>query len=208
MERVHGRQTDAHPKIPKIAIQMFIDTYSRKVLALRCWALVQDKRLVGRIFVEDVVRQNRAIPFMTQSDPGVENACHPVVQIFMKRFVLGDEDLPASDCHAWSRSQINVKAKCWWSGWLKTAGRDWVGTVKQAAASRLFDEDNRVHRHLCWYLMVPTLQAFLDHHKQVHSVHSIRKQRNMTLPCGKPNEIFDAYSVAFRWRSAELWHSA
>ena len=182
-DKMMGFQASTFP----LAIYGCQDTFSRKIIFLKVWTSNSDPLLIASFFMEHI-SETGVIPKYLRLDKGTETGLMASIHAYLRRF--DDDVVDPSDCIQYGSSTAN-KIESWWKHLHERMEKDIKKILLDLKNNGNYDPEKEEDRNLLAYLCVPVLQRECNLFVSVWNSHRIRKQKNIALPYGIPDHIFN-----------------
>ncbi|XP_066931267.1 uncharacterized protein [Clytia hemisphaerica] len=188
-DKLMGYQNDTFP----IAIYGCIDTASRKIMWLKAWESNSKPELIGRWYF-DYLYETRTLPNRIRLDKGTETGVMATMHSFLRSVqedMTGNDENNACDKVLFGPSTSN-KIERWWKELHERLEMFYKSGLRNLVDTGHYDRTNDLHRKMLSFVMVPVIQREIDIFKdKVWNVHRVRSQKDVALPAGVPNHIYD-----------------
>ncbi|KZT61423.1 hypothetical protein CALCODRAFT_420857, partial [Calocera cornea HHB12733] len=181
---------DQHDKWKRFGLFLHLgmDPFSGYITWCKVWSSNKNPILICSYFVE-MIRRFRAIPLLTQSDPGTENYGISNAQCYL-RWLLDPACINKSQ-HRWMRGHSNVKPEIKWGQLRREFTASYEDLFQYGVTQGWYDINILLDKYVFRWLAVPFIQAELDHYVHMHNTTRPRADKNKLLPNGVPEHILE-----------------
>lgn len=169
-----------------LGVYGFIDTFSRKILALSVVVSNSDPLVIGQLYTE-LLHKMKMAPRFLRMDKGTETGKMATIHTYlMSQNDIFEDPL---DSIAYGPSTSN-KIERWWRDLHERLEKFFKTQLKELLQEQEYDPHNYLHRKIMAYVYVPIMQRECNIFVDMWNNHRIRGQKDLELPTGIPNHMF------------------
>ncbi|KAF9541946.1 hypothetical protein CPC08DRAFT_650399 [Agrocybe pediades] len=179
---------DQHDKLKRfgLALHAGIDPFNGVIHWIKIWWTNSNPKLITSYYL-DMAERNKAIPLVTQSDPGSENYGIANAHTFLRHHY--DKSLVGTIQHRWMRHKKNVKPEITWSQLRRRFTPGFENLLQQGVTREIYDMSRPLDVLVFRWLFIPFLQYELDAYAERVNYSRKRSDPNKILPHGIPMDI-------------------
>ncbi|PPQ83249.1 hypothetical protein CVT24_001149 [Panaeolus cyanescens] len=179
---------DQHDKWKRfgLALHTGVDPFSGVIHWIKVWWTNSNPKLILSYYLDLVTRQ-KAMPLVTQSDPGSEN--YGIANGHTALRHLHDPSLEGTVQHRWMRHKKNIKPEIAWSQLRRRFTPGFENIIEQGVLNGWYDISRPLDLFVFRWIFIPFLQGELDAWADMVNSTQKRADRNKILPHGAPNDI-------------------
>ncbi|KAI0054561.1 hypothetical protein BV25DRAFT_1922583 [Artomyces pyxidatus] len=179
---------DQHDKMKRFGLYLHVglDPFSGLILWCKIWWTNHNPRLITSFYIE-AARRLKAVPLITQSDPGTENFGVANAHTTIRQRL--DPSLAGTLQHRWMREHQNIKPEIHWSILRKDWAPGFEDILEQGVENGWYDINILMEKHLFRWLAIPWLQRELDAWVRQRNTTPRRADKHKILPHGIPELI-------------------
>lgn len=171
----------------KFPIHGCIDGYSRKIIWLYVASTNNNPSVIAYYYLSTVVKLG-FIPRVIRSDCGDENV---TVEVLQQALRFDDDDkLSGLKSFIKGKSTSNQRIESYWAQMRRSGVDFWISLFKDMRDSFIFNDSNAMHVESIRYCFGPLIERELSSIRREWNNHPIRRQKNVTSPCERPDHIF------------------
>ncbi|KZT10115.1 uncharacterized protein LAESUDRAFT_810391 [Laetiporus sulphureus 93-53] len=192
---------DQHDKWGRFGLYLHVsvDTFSGYINWMKIWWNNSNPRLITGYYIE-AIRKLKAVPLVTQSDPGSENFGVANAHTTIRHRL--DPSLADTLQHRWMRAHMNIKPEIMWSVLNSDFKPGFEEILQYGVDQGWYDVNSTLEVLIFRWLAIPWLQAELDDWTKQFNLTPRRANKHKSLPHGIPilivNQPQDFNAVDFK----------
>ncbi|XP_077981760.1 uncharacterized protein LOC144442917 [Glandiceps talaboti] len=170
-----------------ICISGCIDGYSRKIMWVKAASTNNNPAVIAHYYLA-CIKEVNGCPLQMRADPGTENETVAAMQMYIRQ--LGNDPHSGERSFIYGKSCANQRIEAFWSYLLRAWTEWWRQHFSGLVHEGLFVNRSQIHKCLIRHCYLPVIQTELDDIISEWNDHSIRRQSQLAVPCGRPNLLY------------------
>ncbi|EJU00512.1 hypothetical protein DACRYDRAFT_40140, partial [Dacryopinax primogenitus] len=172
----------------RLFLHVGLDNFSNYILWLKVWWTNSNPWLIASFYLEAASRF-QGILLLTQSDPGSEN--HGMANAQTTLHQMLDPDLHGMLQHQWMCSHSNIKPEIFWLKLWHQWAEGWEAMFQEGLDEGWYHSNDELEHLVFHWLMVPMIQANLDHFGHIHNSSKPCKDNKKAMPAEIPAMLLE-----------------